>query len=62
MAEKTSKTYKKRFKVTKKGKVVQKRPGMGHYNAKEARSKQLKKKRTKSFDIKKKTLKGYLPH
>jgi len=61
MAEKTNKSYKKRFKITKKGKVVQKRPGMGHYNAKESRKGQLKKKRPKNFDISNKDLSRYLP-
>ena len=62
MAEKTNKSYQKRLKVTKKDKVVQRRPGMGHFNAKEPRKGQLKKKRTKHFGIDKKTLKHYLPH
>lgn len=61
MADKTNKSYKKRLKVTKKDKVVQRRPGMGHYNAKESRRGQLKKKRSKIFNIDNKTLKGYLP-
>jgi ribosomal protein L35 len=59
---KTNKSYKKRFKITKKGKVVQRKPGMGHFNAKESRKKQLAKKRTKIFDIRKKTLRQYIPY
>ena len=62
MAQKTNKSYKKRLKITKKGKVVQRRPGMGHFNAKESRKGQLKKKRTKDFNIDKKTLGHYMPH
>lgn len=62
MSIKTNKSYKKRLKVTKKGRVIQRRPGMGHFNAKESRKGQLKKKRTKSFNIDRKTLKHYLPH
>ncbi|MBU1178781.1 50S ribosomal protein L35 [Patescibacteria group bacterium] len=61
MSEKTNKSYKKRFKVTKKGKVVQRRPGMGHFNAKESRKGQLKKKRTKTYSIGTKDLGQYMP-
>jgi len=60
--KKTNKSYTKRLKVTKTGKVVQRRPGMGHYNAKESRKTQLKKKRTKEFDIDSKKLGRYIPH
>ncbi len=62
MSQKTNKSYSKRLKVTKNGKVVQRRPGMGHFNAKEERKGQLKKKRTKHFNISSKTLSGFIPH
>ena len=62
MTGKTNKSYKKRLKLTKKGKVVQRRPGMGHFNAKESRKGQLKKKRTKQFNISKKNLGRYIPY
>lgn len=61
MTQKTNKSFSKRFKITKKGKVVQRRPGMGHFNAKESRKGQMKKKRTKLFGIDKKTLKKFMP-
>ncbi len=60
--DKTNKSYSKRLKVTKKGKVVQRIPGMGHYNAKESRKKQLVRKRTRIFCVSKKTLGHYLPY
>jgi len=62
MTGKTKKAYKKRFKITKKGKVIQRRPGMGHFNAKESRSGQLKKKRSKEFEISKKILGQNMPY
>jgi len=61
MTGKTNKSYKKRLKITRKGKVVQRKPGMGHFNAKESRSKQLRKKRTRHFNVAKKILSRYLP-
>lgn len=45
---KTNKAYKKRVKVTKKGKVMHRKPGQNHFNAKESRSEQLNKKRPQS--------------
>lgn len=33
---KTNKSYKKRLKVTKNGKVIARRPGQNHFNAKES--------------------------
>ncbi|MDD5032829.1 MAG: hypothetical protein PHC85_01800 [Candidatus Pacebacteria bacterium] len=59
---KTNKSYSKRLKITKTGKVLQRGPGMGHFNAKESRSKQLPRKKLKSFNIgSKKNMKHYLP-
>jgi len=61
MTGKTNKSFKKRLKLTKKGKVIQRRPGMGHFNAKESRKGQLKKKRTKLFGIKNSVLSRFMP-
>lgn len=58
---KTNKSYSKRFKITKNGKVVQCRPGIGHFNAKESRKGQLGKKRSKVFSIKNKDLGLFMP-
>lgn len=44
MKTKTNKSYAKRVKVTKTGKVLLRKPGINHFNAKESRSKQLVKK------------------
>ncbi|MBU1091826.1 50S ribosomal protein L35 [Patescibacteria group bacterium] len=62
MGEKTNKSYKKRLKLTKNGKVVQRSPGIGHFNAKESRKGQLKKKRPKIFSIAKNKIKQYMPY
>ena len=42
---KTNKSFAKRLKVTKNGKIIGRKAGQGHFNAKESRSKQLNKKR-----------------
>lgn len=52
MAIKTNKSYSKRLKVTKNGKIIARKPGQNHFNAKESRRRnQLPKKRGVAFTI-----------
>lgn len=44
---KTNKSFSKRLKVTKNGKVIARKAGQNHFNAKESGSKSLKKKNTR---------------
>jgi len=46
---KTNKSYTKRLKVSKNGKVTARKPGQNHFNAKEGRRNQLGKKRSTPF-------------
>jgi ribosomal protein L35 len=48
---KTNKSYSKRLKVTKRGKVLARGKGGNHYNAKESRGVQLRRKRKTAFEI-----------
>jgi len=48
---KSNKSFLKRIKVTKNGKLVARAPGQNHFNAKESRSTQLSKKRSQSFTM-----------
>ncbi len=59
---KTNKSLKKRLKVTKKGKVLSRKPGHCHFNAKQKRSKQLGQKGLKDFGVKTSELKKFLPY
>ena len=43
---KTNKSYAKRFKVTKTGKITSRRPGQNHFNAKERTGTSMSKRRT----------------
>jgi ribosomal protein L35 len=61
MTGKTNKSFSKRLKVTKKGKVLARKSGQNHFRAKEMRKKQLSTKRLQSFNITKKNLGKYLP-
>jgi ribosomal protein L35 len=49
MSMKTNKSYMKRIRITKNGKLVTRKAGQNHFNAKESRRAQLAKKRASSF-------------
>jgi ribosomal protein L35 len=52
MAIKTNKSYSKRLKVTRNGKIVARKAGQNHFNAKESRRRnQLRKNRSDGFVI-----------
>lgn len=44
---KTNKSYQKRIKLTKTGKVIARHPGQNHFNAKESAKKKTKKRQSK---------------
>ncbi|HVS79515.1 MAG TPA: 50S ribosomal protein L35 [Candidatus Paceibacterota bacterium] len=58
---KTNKSYTKRLKVTKKGKIIARKPGHDHFNAKESRRKQLNKRRGATLTISNKSRARFLP-
>lgn len=58
---KTNKSFTKRLKVTKNGKILSRKPGQNHFNAKEPREFQLKKKNQQPFSIKQRWIRRFLP-
>ncbi len=46
---KTNKSYTKRLRVTKNGKIIARAPGQNHFNAKESGSKQMRRNRLVTF-------------
>lgn len=58
---KTNKSFSKRLKTTKNGKLLARKPGKNHFNAKESRSSQLAGKKMNEFIIKNKPLSRFLP-
>lgn len=48
---KTNKSFSKRLKVTRKGKILARRPGKNHFNAKESGGSQLAGKRMADFTM-----------
>ncbi|MFH1402150.1 MAG: 50S ribosomal protein L35 [Patescibacteria group bacterium] len=58
---KTNKSYTKRLKVTKTGKVIARRSGQCHLNAKESGNMSLKKKRSSVIKLSNKIRRQFLP-
>ncbi len=56
MNGKTNKSFTKRLKITKNGKVIRRKSGINHFQAKKSRKSQLNKKQTENFIIKPKLL------
>ena len=59
---KTNKSLTKRIKITKNGKLVARKPGQNHFNAKAPRSHQLDEKRTKQIKLKNGLSSRFLPN
>jgi len=58
---KTNKSYSKRLKLTKNGKVLSRKAGFNHFNAKQSRTSQLAGKKRANFVIKNKPKSHLLP-
>lgn len=57
---KSNKSYAKRLRMTKNGKIIGRGKGHNHFNAKESRKKQLAKNRYKQFIMGNKDRSRYL--
>ena len=58
---KTNKSYTKRLKVTKNGKIIARKPGQNHFNAKESRSSRMDRRRTQQISLTNKQIGRFLP-
>ncbi len=58
---KTNKSFTKRLKVTKTGKILARAPGQNHFNARAKSSKQLEGKRLASFSMTSREKARFLP-
>lgn len=61
-ASKSNKSYLKRIKVTKNGKLISRKAGQDHFNAKESRKNQMSKNRTQEVVLTNKAKSLYLAH
>ena len=57
---KTNKSFTKRLKVTRTGKIVARKPGQNHFNAKEKGSTQTNGSRTQAWEVTKKVAQRYI--
>ena len=57
---KTNKSFTKRIKITRRGKLVARRPGQNHFNAKESRSGHMQRQRTQNVLMTKKVSQRYI--
>jgi len=62
MSRKTNKSFTKRLKVTKNGKIKSRRAGGNHFNAKESGEKKHKRNGTQDFVLKPKDKSRHMPH
>lgn len=60
MAIKTNKSYAKRVRLTKNGKVLLRRPGINHFLAKKSRVNQLRKRKRLAYVVGKKARQRFL--
>lgn len=62
MSIKTNKSFTKRIKITKNGKLLVRKIGQNHFNAKERGQKQIADKRKVEISLKNKDVSKYLPN
>lgn len=57
---KTNKSFTKRIKITRNGKLVVRKPGQNHFNAKEAQSGRMNRRRASSISFSPKVMQRYI--
>jgi len=59
---KTNKSYSKRLRVTKNGKILARKPGQNHFNAKEPSKGRMARRRTQLITLTNKIKGRFLPN
>jgi ribosomal protein L35 len=57
---KTNKAFTKRIKITRRGKLIARKPGQNHFNAKERRSTQMNGRRSQALTFTPKVSQRYI--
>ncbi len=57
---KTNKSFTKRLKITRNGKLIARKPGQNHFNAKESRRVQMAGNRTQQYSVTSKVSQRYI--
>ena len=58
---KTNKSFSKRIKVTKNGKLVARKPGQNHFNARQSGRQRLARKRSSQLAMSERLVRRFLP-
>jgi len=58
---KTNKSFTKRIKVTKNGKLVARRPGQNHFNSRQTGRQRLRRKRANILNLSARDMRRFLP-
>ena len=61
MRMKTNKSFTKRIKVTRQGKLVTRRPGQNHFNSRQTGEQRLRRKRPQTISLTRRTIRRFLP-
>jgi len=59
---KTNKSFQKRLRLTKRGKIVARAPGQNHFNAKKSGGERMKGHRATSFEMSQENRSRFLSH
>ncbi|MFZ2593835.1 MAG: 50S ribosomal protein L35 [Minisyncoccia bacterium] len=59
---KTNKSYTKRLRVTKNGKIIARMPGQNHFNSRVSRASAMAKRRKQTINIGAKDMARFLPN
>lgn len=59
--QKTNKSYTKRIKVTKNGKLIARKAGQNHFNSRQTGRQRLNRKRTQEISMSNKSRHRFLP-
>jgi ribosomal protein L35 len=57
---KTNKSFTKRLKITRTGKIIARKPGKNHFNAKEKRSNQMDGNRSQALSLSPQVMQRYI--
>lgn len=57
---KSNKSFSKRIKVTRNGKLIARKPGQNHFNAKESSAGRMSRNRTQGLTFDSKTVQRYI--
>lgn len=58
---KTNKSFTKRIRVTKNGKLVARKPGQNHFNARQSGRQRLARKRSQTLTMSERLMRRFLP-